>query len=264
MFPIAHAWLLEQVVDRPSPAHYLGCVWPDMLFGSPLDHQRSHRSGEQLHAYAQHLDGPEGEALRAFVAGVLTHGTEPHGFDWYSDECYDDRPLEERGYAFQRGHPFAHAASSACGLPDEHGWWKAHNLVEMAFERRLHRARPELGAQLSAACANETLVGSLARSLASLFGVSPAALTVAMRRFPEVVHLRPATAQDLADTYAAQTRLKHAAAQPDRAALAALIEEVEDAIAPDWHTFLASTALCVSRTLDAYPALRMPRPQAGE
>ena len=48
MFPIAHAWLVERLVAKPQPAHYLGCVWPDMLFESPLTHPQSHRSGMTL------------------------------------------------------------------------------------------------------------------------------------------------------------------------------------------------------------------------
>ena len=89
MFPLAHAWLLARVVPKPTPAHYLGCVWPDMLFDSPLSHPQSHRSGAALAAYAQSLaDAEDAATLRAFVTGVLTHGSEPHGFDWYSDEEY--------------------------------------------------------------------------------------------------------------------------------------------------------------------------------
>src|SRR5262249_28382477 len=83
-------------------------VWPDMLYDSPLSHAQSHRSGAALISYARALPpGPERDEFRAFVTGVLTHGTEPHGFDWYSDEEYGGRPAEERGYAFQHAKSFA-------------------------------------------------------------------------------------------------------------------------------------------------------------
>lgn len=43
MFPVAHGWLLARLTgDVPSLAAFLGCVWPDLLFGSPLTHQQSH------------------------------------------------------------------------------------------------------------------------------------------------------------------------------------------------------------------------------
>jgi len=123
MFPIAHAWLLERLVDEPQPVDYLGCVWPDMLFSSPLSHTQSHREGAALAAYARSLPPDEdGETFRSFVIGVLTHGAEPHGFDWYSDEEYGGRPREERGYAFQHARSFASEAARACGLPEEQGW----------------------------------------------------------------------------------------------------------------------------------------------
>jgi hypothetical protein len=48
LYPIAHAWLVERLVANPQPAHYLGCVWPDMLYASPLTHAQSHRSGRLL------------------------------------------------------------------------------------------------------------------------------------------------------------------------------------------------------------------------
>ena len=52
MFPIAHAWMIEQCAPAPTLAHYLGCVWPDMLYGSPLTHQQTHREGAALVVYA--------------------------------------------------------------------------------------------------------------------------------------------------------------------------------------------------------------------
>ncbi|MDE3231142.1 MAG: hypothetical protein KGO05_14785 [Chloroflexota bacterium] len=68
MFPIAHGWLLARLTDdgSPTPAAFLGCVWPDMLFGSPLTHKQSHTSGEALLDFAR-----DGETYLAICrAGV--------------------------------------------------------------------------------------------------------------------------------------------------------------------------------------------------
>ena len=116
MFPVAHAWLIERMVSAPTPAHYLGCVWPDMLFGSPLAHTESHRSGTRLAQVAQALPpGSARDEFCAFVVGALSHGTKPHGFDWYSDEQYSDAP-EQHGYAFQHGRAIATETARACGI----------------------------------------------------------------------------------------------------------------------------------------------------
>lgn len=240
MFPIAHAWLVERLVPDPVPAHYLGCIWPDMLFGSPLSHAQSHRSGALLAAHARTLGtDADAQAFRAFVVGVLTHGSEPHGFDWYSDEQYGDNP-EERGYAFQHGRAIANETARACDLPPEHGWWKAHNIVEMAFERPLYLAQPSLGERLAGVCADDTLRARIAAVLADIFHAPQDELAAAMRRFTGVVQLHPASVEAEAEVYALQVRLKHPGAQPDVPAIAALIEHAEQDIVADKESYLAT------------------------
>jgi hypothetical protein len=244
MFPIAHAWLLERLVAEPEAAHNLGCVWPDMLFGSPLTHQQSHREGERLVALAETLPAEAGrEEFRAFVVGALSHGAEPHGFDWYSDEAYGGKPAEERGYAFQRGKSLAEEAARACGLPSAQGWWKAHNLIEQAFEPALYAAQPHLGERLEAACADAALAGRVAAILAPHFGVAATALADAMARFSAVVALRPVDDTTLAGVYAHQVQLKHGT-EADVPALTRLLARARELIAVDQQLFLDT---CVER-----------------
>jgi hypothetical protein len=249
VFPIAHAWLVERLVAKPSPAHHLGCVWPDMLFESPLTHAQSHRGGAGLVAHLRTLDGETAGVLRQFVAGVLTHGSEPRGFDWYSDEEYGGADSSARGYAFQKGQVLAHDAARACDVPEDAGWWKAHNLVEMAFERPLYAERHEWGDRLLAACGDEALIDSIAAELSTIFALPADALALPMRRFPEVSQLRPSSALALAERYAVQTRLKHPGAVPDVAAIAGLIERAEEIIAPDGQRFLADCEEAVGAML---------------
>jgi hypothetical protein len=238
MFPLAHAWMIEQCVPDPTLAHYLGCVWPDMLYGSPLSHQQTHRGGATLAAYAATLPpGDAADEFRQFVQGALSHGVEPRGFDWYSDEEYGGLPASERGYAFQRGRPLAERAAAACGVVQDQGWWKAHNLIEMAFERRLYAERAERGERIAAACADTALVERISGRLAVHFAQPADALAVAMRRFPEIVELRPRTIESLAHMYAMQTRLRHPSAEPDEAAIALRIAEAETIVTPDADEF---------------------------
>jgi hypothetical protein len=249
VFPIAHAWLLEQLVPDPSPAHYLGCIWPDMLFASPLSHPQTHREGARLATHAAALRGKDADLVRQFVAGALTHGSEPHGFDWYSDEQWNGAGPHARGYAFQKGRALAAGAAVACDVPSDAGWWKAHNLVEMAFERPLYTANPALGERLLAACQDEALVSAIAAELARIFSTEREALALPMRRFPQVSQLGPSTVASLAETYAMQTRLKHDGAQPDPLALARLIERAEDLVAADRDTYLATCVPLVGTML---------------
>lgn len=253
MFPLAHAWLLEQLVPAPTPAHYLGCVWPDMLFESPLSHPQSHQEGARLADLARSQPpGAAGDELRAFVVGVLTHGSQPRGFDWYSDEHWDptDAPAASanevspaRGYAFQKARPLAEATAAACGLPAEMGWWKAHNLVEQAFEPDLYAARPARGAALTAACADTNLHARVAAFLAPHYGVSAESLIPPMRRYTEVVTFQPTSFAPLARTYALQVAAKHGT-MADTAALERLLAEAHALIADDGQSFLA---ICAAR-----------------
>jgi hypothetical protein len=252
MFPIAHAWLIERLVSAPAPAHYLGCVWPDMLFESPLAHTESHHGGARLaEALATLPAGSARDEFRAFVVGALSHGTDPHGFDWYSDEEYDGRPASERGYAFQQAVVISEDAARACGVAPDLGWWKAHNVVEMAFEQPLYLAEPRLGAALASACGDESLCGRIAGVLAGIFGQPADALARAMLRFPAVVTFTPTTTQPQADAYALQTRLKHAGSSPDVAAIAVLIERAQELIAPTRDEYLDTSARAVGQMIAA-------------
>lgn len=252
MFPIAHGWLLARLTDgSPSPAAFLGCVWPDMLFGSPLTHQQSHTSGETLLDFTREQpDGAGRDALLDFTRGVITHGSAPHGFDWYSDESYGDGGAA-KGYAFQRGAAIATRAAVACGVVEEFGLWKAHNLIEMAFERRLYQADPAAAATLRAACDDTDLMAQIAGPLAQFFHQDAAALAAAMLRYREVVSLAPDSLDALATIYAAQTRIRHPGATPDAHAIASLIGEAEDIVASDGETYLAICHAGVSSMLAA-------------
>jgi hypothetical protein len=236
MFPIAHAWLMEQIFPDPTPLHYLGCVWPDMLFNGPLTHHQTHREGQGLLTFVRQ----EAPDLVPFVRAALSHGAEPHGFDWYSDEGYD--PAAERGYAFERARPFVADVIVAAHVDPQIGWWKAHNFVEMSFEMELGRVYPHLGPAVAEACANQPLVRRVAEVTALHFGSDADALAANILNFPSTVALAAPTSHDLAQAYAGQLTLKHQVADADVDAMAAIIERVWVSIAPDRDTFLAFCA----------------------
>jgi hypothetical protein len=261
VFPTAHVWLLERVVPDPAPAHYLGCGWPDMLFGSPLSHFESHQRGADLLAFARarRAAGTGGAAdaaeFFAFVVGAITHGSVPHGFDWYSDERWGDAPASARGYAFQRGRPLAAATADACHLPAEYGPWKAHNLVEMACDLPLYAADPGLGDRFAAVCADHDLMDRIAQPLAEFFSQPAEALSASMRNFAQWWD-RPTSAAAQAHLYARQVRAKHGVPDPDEPALTALIERAATLIAPDREAYLDYCVLQIGGLLDTLAARR--------
>jgi hypothetical protein len=252
MFPIAHGWLLAELTDDPSPASFLGSVWPDMLFGSPLTHPQSHRSGAAVLAFARTLPaGVERDEFTAFTRGAISHGSEPHGFDWFSDEAYGAGGAQAKGFAFQQGAPLATRAAAACDVPEEMGLWKAHNLIEMAFERSLYTANTPAALALAAACADAALMARMAEPLSRFFALEVDALAESMRRYAEMVALAPTSLDALAQAYAHQTRYRHPGAQPYATALADLIGEAETLIAPDREDYLTTCVAGVRATLAA-------------
>lgn len=244
MFPIAHAYLMERLFAEPTPAHYLGCVWPDMLFTGPLTHTQTHKQGRDLLAFAR-AGAPD---IVPFVRAALTHMADPHGFDWFSDEQYD--PGAAKGYAFVRAQPFAGDVVAATKVDPKDGLWKAHNFVEMSFEAALGQRFPHLGRAMAAACADRDLVASVTAPLARHFGQPAAALAENIFRFPATVALDVPTSLDLARAYATQLHFKHQIDDPDIPAMVGIIDRVWVAIAPDRETFLHTCVRAVAAVLD--------------
>ncbi len=232
MFAIAHAHLMERIFPERTPMHYLGCAWPDMLFNGPLKHEQTHRECLALLARARE-HAPE---LTPFVRAAITHGEEPHGFDWYSDKAYD--PGAERGYAFERARPFVDDVVAATHVPPDIGLWKAHNFVEMSFEIALGQAYPHLGPMVAAACTDGALARATAELAAGYFQVSADEVMRNIIDFPATVSLDHPTSLTLAQTYAKQLELKHGVTDADIPAMAAIIDRVWEAIAPDREAFL--------------------------
>lgn len=243
MFPIAHAYLMAKILAHPSAAQYLGSVWPDMLFNGPLTHHQTHRECLGLLAYARRED----PALVPFARAALTHGAEPHGFDWFSDEAYD--PGAEHGYAFERARPFVADVVAATKVDPQIGLWKAHNFVEMSFEMELGRAYPHLGRAVAAACADAALVVPITASIARHFGCDANRLAENIRNFPRAVALETPTSMDLAQAYAVQLRIKHGVTDADVPAMAAIIERIWASIAPDRDAFLGACVREVAATI---------------
>ena len=152
MFPLAHNFLVQRLLDNP---HYglsrklnqmeinllrLGSVAPDLVAAMGMDRNYGHLMGKELYAYCKE-DLPE--AL-PFAFGVWSHGADPCGFDYYADEHWQDG----KGWCFQKCLPYIDAVVEACNLPPEWGLWKAHNFVEMVAEMECDRVMPDLGSRL--------------------------------------------------------------------------------------------------------------------
>lgn len=231
MFPLTHAYAIGRLVPASGPLHLLGAIFPDAILTWGLPWERTHRAGAALYAFLdEHY--PTG---RPFAVGVISHGSVPPGLDYYGDEKYG--PFE-RGYAFEEARPYASRAAEICDLPEEMGWWKAHNFVEMALEWLLAQREPTLGAKVREVLEHPAGLEELVPYLEAFFGRGRVGLRESLPGMLPFLALEPITPETLAERYERQVRLKHGVEAIHTAQAAALIEEIATAIQPRCWDFL--------------------------
>ncbi len=208
MFPLTHLYFAEKVwklvpeLPYNRPLLTLGSTFPDVVVAGFLDHAQTHQgAGRMVDFFKAHAPG-----LLPFALGVLTHGSEPRGLDYYGDEKYQDF---ERGYCFEKARPIIADVVKYCRLPEEYGWWKAHNFIEMAIEVELGETHPELQRQLYAAYHDSEAISRVSAVLGDYFGRPAGEVFNSITFFTRLIALESITAAELAEKYGLQMKTKH-------------------------------------------------------
>lgn len=176
MYPLTHIYFAHKALGFLDDAVVLGSVFPDIIVVTGLDWKLSHTRGWKFWQCFQ-----EGNKdLRNFSLGVVTHGIEPKGLDYYSDKQYKNF---EKGYCFEKARPLVNNVVEACCLPAADGWWKAHNFIEMGVELYIYEKQPELLTLLRQAHANTALVRELIRTFSPFLKKSELSLQEAFAIF---------------------------------------------------------------------------------
>ncbi len=200
MYPQTHVYFAERVLGKMNDAVALGSIFPDMAIGAGLHRDVSHGSGFEIMDF---LRGQE--HLKDFALANMTHGVNPNGLDYYCDE---KNPPFERGYCFEKGRVLVEATVSACNIPPEMGWWKAHNIIEMGIEMRISSAG-DYGRHLHSAFSNHNLVGDICERLGAFFRRGSLPFMKRIEKFPAYIDLSVSTAESLAAKYDHQMYYKH-------------------------------------------------------
>jgi len=258
LFPITHAYAVNQIVPSAGRLHILGAIFPDaaplalarraQAHAAPGDRHtgdgsgvegaltnglswdQTHRSGATLYAFLRER-APAG---LPFAVGMITHGVEPAGLDYYGDRKYGDF---EKGYAFEEARPYATRVATICHLPETMGWWKAHNFVEMAIEWRIAQQQPDLGLHVQKTLLQAEDLEFLSPHLTAFFGQDGTDLLRSLPAMVPFLALDPITPATLAERYQRQMRQKHGVEAIEVEQAAALIEEIADAIQPHCWAF---------------------------
>lgn len=201
MFPYTHICFAKDVLGRLNHEVVLGAVFADTVITGPLAHEDTHRRAGELFEYLARL-----EWHRDFALGALTHSVVPAGLDYYCDEKYLDF---ERGYAFETGRTLVSRVISCCRLPEQMGWWKAHNFIEMSTELQFYRRRGEAYHLLRDALAEHELIARLSTALAGFYQASATELAASFPDYGSFVLLNEVTPLSLAEKYDRQMQQKH-------------------------------------------------------
>ncbi len=165
MYPLAHLYFVARVLGFRGDAAALGSIFPDSVISSGLEWDNSHSLAEILW---KHFRG-KGKQLEHFSLGVISHGTEPRGLDYFSDEKYKNY---ERGYCYEKARSLIDDVVDSCYIAPEDGWWKAHNFIEMSVELHLYQKDPSLLSDLRSALGNSSLITYISRKLEMPLGLN--------------------------------------------------------------------------------------------
>lgn len=230
MYPLAHLFFAQKLFGFLNPPLALGSVFPDMIVSSGLDWEESHSLGCNF----WELFKVKNNNLKHFSLGVISHGVEPKGLDYYSDEKYKDC---ERGYCYEKARPIINKVVQACSLSNEDGWWKAHNFIEMSVDLYVYRLRPQLLNVLREAFNDIFLMKEISREIADPLNVDISIIHKSADLFSQFVLEAPSDAYSLAKRFQSQVYFKDNIYSIDIKKCAEVIEEGIELITPDIEDF---------------------------
>jgi hypothetical protein len=245
MFPQTHVYFAGKVLGKINDAIAMGSIFPDMVIGAGVPRDISHNSGKELLAFLQ-----DSGTLRDFARGSITHGVDPDGLDYYGDE---KNPPHERGYCFEKGRRFIIPTIEACNIPEEMGWWKAHNIVEMGIELHISQRAP-YGEILLKAFDNPILIKDICYQSGAFFGKDTQPFFNRIATFPEYMDLERSTPESLARKYEYQMYYRHRI-RINTPMVAKLIDEAALWVDSDLDDFFEATTVKVKNALASLKAL---------
>lgn len=230
MFPLTHVYLAQKIFPTASDSLVLGSIFPDTTIGNSLTYDQTHRRGREIY---QHIQMKKPDFL-PFARGILTHGVDPQGLDFFGDEKYHGC---EKGYCFEKARAIIRPTIEACNLPARFGWWKAHNFIEMAIELDIAARYPAAHQALSKAYDNSQLIADVGELMADFFYETPDGIIRGIKHFRSYVLEEGVSAGNLAINYNKQMFRRHSISiNVDK--VEELIARARDLVKDDYQQFL--------------------------
>ncbi len=244
MFPLTHIVLAKQVLAKENPQTVLGSVFPDFAVFLKVGRNMAHEMGPDFfdfccRYYPNHLD---------FALGILTHGTNLPGLDYYADEAYDGKDV---GYCFQRAEKIAEKVREVCRLPENMALWKAHNFIEMSFEVLTAEKYPDIETRALASFPGKE-ESFCANVLSEYLDRPPADVFRMFQVVPEHFCFDGTDIPCMAKKYLDQLRRRHGIEADDVKGAAAIIEEGCDLVRLEYDSFMEFCQENVKKSLIPY------------
>lgn len=202
MFPLTHVYVAQKVFQPTTDLLILGSIFPDTTIGNSLTYDQTHRQGKAIYNYIKRKN-PD---FLPFAWGIITHGVNPKGLDYFGDEKYNNFL---KGYCFEKARPIIQATIEACNLPPRFGWWKAHNFIEMAIELDIVSRFPQVHQALSKAYENSQLIADIGELMADFFYETPDGIIRGLKHFRQYILEEGVSASNLAINYDRQMFRRH-------------------------------------------------------
>lgn len=250
MFPLTHLYTAKQVLGYENEQTVLGALFPD--FGAFLHIGRNvcHEMGIDMYRFAEENDAGHID----FSLGVLTHGTALPGIDFYADEDYHGiKP----GFCFQKGELIAEELMHACNLPANMAVWKAHNVIELAFDVITEKRCPGIGKAALAAIPTDP-DDDCAVFLESYLNYSRREILTMFTEVSTHFSFDGGNIGEIADKFLASLVRRHDIRGGDRLALIRIIGKSVALIEPCYDDFMAETIALIKADLQKLKVEELP------
>jgi hypothetical protein len=241
MFPQTHVYFASRVLGKLNDAVVLGSIFPDIAIGAGVNRDLSHGSGLEMLEFLS-----QDQRLVDFALANITHGVNPDGLDYYSDELH---PPFEKGYCFEKARPLVEDTVYACNIPPEMGWWKAHNIIEMGIEL-LISSSGNYGQIISRSFENHSLISDISEKMGVFYSLDSQPFMARIKKFPDVVDSSKSSCQSLALKYNDQMLDKHNI-QVKIPEVGQLILEASEIVKNDFEDFFNSVTKIVKNRISS-------------
>lgn len=243
MYPLTHIYFAKKVLRYLDDPAILGSIFPDVIILSGIPWKESHTLGMKIW---QHFRGKQADLVN-FSLGVITHGIEPKGLDFYSDEKYKNF---EKGYCFEKAKPLIGSVVEACNISSKDGWWKAHNFIEMGVELYINEKCPQLLPSLQKSFDNNSLVQKLGKELSPVLDRDKDLIENNFFTFKRFLKEEPLDAELLALRYQRQIYFRHNIESIDLVESQDIIHRGKVLVANDIEDFFGEVGEKVRPVLD--------------